>query len=70
MYKYLEKLISLINLSNIDDDEIMNFRNDVIYNMKKYGANNDQINLLDDVAIKYAILNKRNPKDLAWALLQ
>lgn len=69
MYKYLEKLISLINLSNIDD-EIMNFCNDVIYNMKKYGANNDQINLLDDVAIKYAILNKRNPKDLAWALLQ
>lgn len=70
MNKYLEKLLSQTNISDIEDETLRKFRKKVINEMKRMGAADEHIALLKDNVIRFAIINGRSPEDLAWAILQ
>lgn len=70
MNEYLKKILSDVELPKVSDEEIKKFRYRTIKIMKNMGADNNQIDLLKDGSIRSAIINKRNPEDLAWAILQ
>lgn len=46
------------------------YKLEVISEMKKLGANKDEIALLTDKTVMNAIRNKRSPVAVAWALMQ
>lgn len=46
------------------------YKLEVVAEMKKIGANKEEISLLKDETIMNAIKNKRNPSDIAWAIIQ
>lgn len=42
----------------------------LIKEMKKMGANSEELELINEDIIETAIMNHRTPEDLAWAILQ
>ena len=46
------------------------YKLEVVSEMKKIGASKEEIALLKDETIMNAIKNKRNPSDVAWAIMQ
>ncbi len=70
MNKYLLSIISKPDMSNINMADIEAYKIAVINEMIKCGASSAQLNLVKEGAIKYAIINKRKPEDLAWAIMQ
>lgn len=51
-------------------NQIAEYKKEVIKIMKKKGASDVQIRLVRDGSVKCAIINKRKPEDLAWAIMQ
>jgi len=51
-------------------EEILHYRNLVIIEMEKMGATDQEIRLLSNETILNSIRNKREPEDVAWAILQ
>lgn len=60
----------LICIENVDMKDIMSYRKLVIAEMEKLGASETDKQLLCDTIIKNSIRNKREPEDVAWALIQ
>lgn len=58
---------SAVRLSSVQIDS---YRTQVVAEMKKLGATNRELLLLHDATIKNSIINKREPRDVAWAILQ
>lgn len=69
MNTYLEKILSQIESPTIDEGELLEFRAQVVKEMKKMGATKVQFSLLKDGVLKNAIRNNRKPEDVAWAIL-
>lgn len=46
------------------------YRSELIEEMIKFGATENEINLISDILIQNAIKNNRSVKDVAWAILQ
>ena len=53
---------------NVDD--FKKYKKEVIQECKNLGATEKELLPITDEIIKTGMLNGRNPKDLAWALLQ
>ena len=51
-------------------DNFNQYKEEVLNECKKLGASNPELTFITDEMIKTGMLNKREPKDLAWALLQ
>lgn len=58
---------SAVQVSSVQIDA---YRERVVIEMKKMGATEQELSLLQDVTIKNSIINKRDPRDVAWAILQ
>lgn len=54
----------------VSSPQISAYREQVICEMKKMGATEQEFSLLRDTTIKNSIINKREPRDVAWAILQ
>lgn len=52
------------------ENQIAEYKKEVIKVMKEKGASDMQIRLVRDGSVRYAIINKRKPEDLAWAIMQ
>lgn len=50
--------------------EVRAFRDAVISEMRKLGASDTEIALLQDATIANALSMRREPEDVAWSLLQ
>ena len=51
-------------------DKFQQYRSELIEEMIKLGATENEINLISDILIQNAIKNNRSAKDVAWAILQ
>ena len=69
MYKYFLLKNRPIETS-VSPEQISLYRDRVIDEMKKMGATNHEIELLKRETILNSIRNKRDPEDVAWAILQ
>lgn len=54
----------------MQDKEYQNYYDLLIEELKKNGATDSDLNLINEDMIKNAMKNKRTPADLAWAILQ
>lgn len=55
---------------SVSSPQMTAYREQVICEMKKMGATEQELALLHDITIKNSIINKREPRDVAWAILQ
>ncbi len=56
---------------NIEENiSIEEYRNLLIQEMYKLGANKQELELIKDATIRNAIKRNRKPEDVAWAILQ
>ena len=67
MKKYFAMRIST---EQVTDIQIASYREKLINEMKKMGASEKELLLIHDATIKNSIINKREPRNVAWALLQ
>ena len=51
-------------------NKIDNYKNLLILEMKNLGANESDLLLITDIIVENALENDRDPKDVAWAILQ
>ncbi len=70
MYKYFEQLQLCADIRSVTEQEIYEYKNKVISEMKALGAREEDINLLNDEMIRCSIINNHKPYDTAWSLLQ
>jgi hypothetical protein len=54
----------------LQDKEYQNYYDLLIEELKKNGATDSDLNLINEDMVKNAMKNKRTPADLAWAILQ
>lgn len=59
-----------IDNSTISSDDIMKYREMVVFELHKMDATSQEITLLQDATVRNAIRQHRNPEDVAWAILQ
>ena len=50
--------------------QIALYRERLINEMKAMGASEQELLMVHDATIKNSIINKREPRDVAWAILQ
>lgn len=50
--------------------QIVLYRERLINEMKAMGASDQELLMIHDAIIKNSIINKREPRDVAWAILQ
>lgn len=50
--------------------QVIEYRNLVVVAMEKNGATQDEVTLVHDETIINSIQKKRQPEDVAWAILQ
>lgn len=50
--------------------QIALYRERLIDEMKAMGASDQELLMIHDATIKNSIINKREPRDVAWAILQ
>lgn len=65
MNNYLTKILSQMDPITISSKEIFEYKQLVISEMMKMGDKENDINLLREGSIKYAIINNRKQEDLA-----
>lgn len=70
MYKYFEKSLECFNMQKASHRKIQEYKASLIAYMKELGASEAELSLIHDEAIQNSILNKINPEDTAWAILQ
>ena len=70
MKKYFVNAREKISLPNIPADQILAFRNDVIEEMLRMGASENDYRLISDPTIVNAITRNMKPGEVAWAILQ
>lgn len=70
MNKFFERQLVRCPSNDICQEDIARYRLALIGEMKKMGATESELNLIHNSTIKNSIRNKRNPEDVAWAILQ
>lgn len=70
MKRYNLAKISKTLTIQIPNTEYNSYREILIQEMVKLGANKNELALICDATIQNAIRNKRKPEDVAWAILQ
>lgn len=68
--KYFAMRMAYASAVQISSVQIDAYREQVVIEMKKMGATEQELSLLHDITIKNSIINKREPRDVAWAILQ
>lgn len=58
------------DISRISESEIAEYRKSLLAELKKMGADENDINLVSDTIIINAINKNRKAEDVAWAILQ
>lgn len=70
MKSYFKRLALSSESVCIDPDQMSGYRASLIEEMKKQGASESEIKLISDSIIINSINHGRNPKAVAWAILQ
>ena len=70
MKKYFSERAAFLRSSLIGESQLSEYRSLVVAEMKKKGATNEELTLLRDETIVNSIQKKRQPEDVAWAILQ
>lgn len=70
MKSYFKRLNSAIDLNQVKAEQIDSYRIALVSEMKKQGASEFDIGLVSDTIIINSINAGRNPKAVAWAILQ
>ncbi len=70
MKKYFAMRMASVSTASVSSSQIATYRESVIVEMKKLGATEQEITLVHDATIANSIINKREPRDVAWAILQ
>lgn len=70
MKSYFRRLNSSIDVNSVNTKQIDSYRIALVSEMKKQGANESDIGLVSDTIIINSINAGRNPKAVAWAILQ
>lgn len=60
----------MIEQKNYNETVIIEYRKSLMTEMERMGATQQEISLIKDATIINAIQRKRNPEDVAWAILQ
>ncbi len=70
MKEYFIKECNNVSQFDITDDQIKEYRELLVIEMIKMGADEREINLISIQLIINSLINNRNPEDVAWAILQ
>lgn len=70
MKSYFKRLNSSIDVNSVNTKQIDSYRVALVSEMKKQGASESDIGLVSDTVIINSINAGRNPKAVAWAILQ
>ena len=70
MKAYFKRLNSSVNVERIGAKQINSYRVALVSELKKQGATESDIGLVSDTVIINSINAGRNPKAVAWAILQ
>lgn len=68
--KYFAMRVLSVSTEQVTDIQIASYREKLINEMKKMGASEKELLLIHDATIKNSIINKREPRNVAWAILQ
>lgn len=68
--KYFAMRVASASVVQITAVQIDTYREMLISEMKKMGASENELSLVHDATITNSIINKREPRDVAWAILQ
>lgn len=68
--KYFAMRMASMPTIQISPQQINLYREQVKAEMKKMGATEQELALVHDATIRNSIINKREPGDVAWAILQ
>ena len=66
------KASAMVSVSTVQvsSEQIDSYRKRVAIEMKKMGATEQELSLLHNETIRNSIINEREPRDVAWAILQ
>jgi len=67
--KYFAMRVFSVSTEQVTDIQIASYREKLINEMKKMGASEKELLLIHDATIKNSIINKREPRNVAWAIL-
>ena len=70
MKKYFAMRASSVAAVQVTALQIALYRERLINEMKAMGASDQELLMIHDATIKNSIINKREPRDVAWAILQ
>lgn len=70
MKSYFKRLNSSIDVNSVNTKQIDSYRIALVSEMKKQGASESDIGLVSDTVIINSISAGRNPKAVAWTILQ
>lgn len=70
MKKYFAMRLVATSADSVSSMQIDDYRARVVCEMKKMGATEQEFSLLHDITIRNSIINQREPRDVAWAILQ
>lgn len=68
--KFFAMRMASVSTASVSSLQISSYRELVITEMKKMGATDQELSLVHDATITNSIINKREPRDVAWAILQ
>lgn len=54
----------------VKENKVKQYHSELIKEMIKLGATENDLNLISDILIQNSIKNNRMPKDVAWAIFQ
>ena len=70
MNKFFLKRLSTVSTSGISVSQIEEYRRDLVAEMKKQGASDNELMLIHEATIINSIRSNRQPEEVAWAILQ
>lgn len=70
MNKYFAMRMASTPTAQISQQQISQYRELVKAEMKKMGATEHELTMIHEATIRNSIINKREPGDVAWAILQ
>ena len=68
--KYFAMRMASTTSIQITAVQIASYRESLMNEMRKMGASEQELSLVHDATIRNSIINKREPMDVAWAILQ
>lgn len=68
--KYFAMRMASVSKVEITAVQIASYRERLVSEMIKMGASEQELSLIHETTIMNSIINKREPRDVAWAILQ